>query len=299
MLNADPTLRRVLEYYTEPAVMTSVGDNAPLYRGLPEDVAGLARVLHGLVIHEHIAAAYGVTLTAERRSSVHVRPAERILDRIVAIDPSPLTEPRPPQRRLAGNCRHFTVLLVSMLRSRGVPARARCGFGGYFGTNSFEDHWVGEYWSRERERWFRVDAQIDEVQEGLFHPDFDLLDVPHDRFVTAGDAWTRCRAGEDDAGRYGLSLFGETGLWWIAGNLLRDVAALRNMEMLPWDLWGAMPDPEDTIGEERLALFDRLAALTRRPDEVFGEIAAAYEGDERVRVPARVRNSALDREEAV
>ena len=34
-----------------------------------------------------------------------------------------------PERRFVGNCRHFTVLLCAFLRARGVPARARCGFG--------------------------------------------------------------------------------------------------------------------------------------------------------------------------
>jgi transglutaminase-like putative cysteine protease len=32
-----------------------------------------------------------------------------------------------PERRLAGNCRHFTVLAVAMLRAQGTPARAGSG----------------------------------------------------------------------------------------------------------------------------------------------------------------------------
>jgi hypothetical protein len=30
------------------------------------------------------------------------------------------------------------------------------------------------------------------------------------------------------------------GLWFSAGNLVRDIAALNNRETLPWDFWGAM-----------------------------------------------------------
>ena len=54
----------------------------PLLAYLPQGVASLAQVAHGLLIHEHIARVYGVTLTVERRASVHVRPVAALLGRI-------------------------------------------------------------------------------------------------------------------------------------------------------------------------------------------------------------------------
>jgi hypothetical protein len=65
--------------------------------------------------------------------------------------------------------------------------------------------------------------------------DFDLTDVPRDRFLIAGEAWLRCRDGTEDPAKFGLSTVGESGDWWIAGNLMRDAAALGNLEVLPWD----------------------------------------------------------------
>lgn len=279
--------------------MTSPGRYAELYSGLPDSVADLAAVAQGLVIHEHIAPAYGVELSTEDRAPVHFRRIEQVLERIVATDDRPLTEPREPGQRVAGNCRHFTVLLVSMLRTKGVPARARCGFGGYFGTNSYEDHWVCEYWNAGDQSWHLADAQIDEKQRGMFPIDFDLMDVPRNRFLVAGDAWTTCRNGEADAGKFGLSMMRETGFWWIAGNLMRDVAALDNVEMLPWDVWGVMPGPEDQIDGELSGLFDRAAALTHEPDARIGELTALYREDKRFTVPETVRNAVLGRDEPV
>ena len=287
------------EDWSRPAVMTSAGQQAPLFDGLPRGVADLAAVAQGLLIHEHIAPAYGVELSGERRASVHLRSVERILERLNAEDGRPLTTSRPADRRLPGNCRQFTVLLVAMLRAQGVPARARCGFGGYFGTGWFEDHWVAEYWHAAEARWILADAQIDDVQRGMFPIDFDLMDVPRDRFLVAGDAWALCRAGEADPAKFGLSFLNEGGYWWIAGNLMRDVAALNNMELLPWDVWGAMPGPDETRTPELSALFDRLSELTGSPDESFAELRAVYEGDERLRVPPIVFNAVLNREEAV
>ncbi len=186
-----------------------------------------------------------------------------------------------------------------MLRAQGTPARARCGFGGYFGSTAFEDHWVCEYWDGGAQSWKLADAQIDDVQLGLFDVDFDLMDVPRDRFLVAGDAWRLCRAGDADPARFGLSLLNEAGYWWIAANLLRDVAALNNMEMLPWDVWGAMPAPDETISDELNALFDRLAELTRDPDAAFADLTAAYADDARLHVPGTVYNAVLNRPEPV
>ena len=125
------------------------------------------------------------------------------------------------------------------------------------------------------------------------------MDVPREKFLVAGDAWRLCRAGDADPAKFGLSFMNEAGYWWIAANLLRDVAALNNMEMLPWDVWGAMPAPGETIGDERFVLFDRLAELTRDPDAAFADLTAAYASDVRLRVPATVYNGVLNRTEPV
>jgi hypothetical protein len=285
------------ESYVRAGVMTAAGRYAPLLEELPGDVAGLAAVAHGLLIHEFIAEAYGVTLTEEDRASVHLRPAEAMLAEIVARDPRPLAAAREPAGRLATNCRGFTVLMVAMLRAHGRPARARCGFGGYFTDGRFEDHWVCEYW--DGGRWALADAQIDERQRELFGIGFDVLDVPRDRFLVAGDAWAACRRGEADPSVFGLTMVNEAGDWWIASNLVRDAAALDNLELLPWDIWGAMPGPDDKIDDELAGLFDRLAALTQAPDVNLGALRALVRGDERLRVPPAVHNYLRQRDETI
>ena len=293
VFNTPPTL----PYYSRPGLMTSPGKHAALIKDLPRDVAALASVLHGLIIHEHLAGLYGVTLTDEDRASVHVRPAGDLLGLIAARDSRPLSEPREPDARLPGNCRHFTVLMVTMLRAQGTPARARCGFGGYFGNGLFEDHWVCEYWSASEQRWRLADAQIDARQREIFTADFDLTDVPRDRFLIAGDAWARCRDGAADPGAFGLSLIKESGMWWIAGNLMRDAAALGNLELLPWDCWGAMPAPNAEIGPDELVLFDRLAGYTRIADGAFDLLQQLCASDDRLTVPPAVLNAQRQREE--
>ena len=231
---------------------------------------------------------YDVPHSAEHEAASNFRSVERLLDRLLA-DGRPLPETRPPAERLGATCRNFTVFTVAVLRAHGIPARARCGFGGYFPGDTMEDHWVAEYWHADEQRWALADAQIDARQREVFGIDFDLADVPRDEFVVAGLAWQRCRAGADDPHRYGLSAADEFGDWWIAANLVRDVAALSNLELLPWDVWGVMPEPEDEITPELVALFDGLAEITADPDTAAA-CRAVHKRDDRLRVTGSVRN---------
>src|SRR6202035_5091400 len=140
----------------------------------------------------------------ERRASVHVRPVSGLLDQVVAEDGRALDVAREPSARVAGDCRTFTVFTVAALRAHGIPARARCGFGGYFGTGWYEDHWVCEYWDTAAGRW-----TLDDVQRKVFGVGLDVLDLSRDDFLVAGDAWRRCRAGLADPGKFGLSQMNE------------------------------------------------------------------------------------------
>ncbi|MFC0005466.1 transglutaminase-like domain-containing protein [Micromonospora siamensis] len=285
-----------MEDFDRPGRFTDAGAYAPLLDALPADLAGIARAGHGLLIHEHHTQRYGVNLSDTNRQTVHLRSVAELLARIVERSDRPLDVPREPQRRVAGVCRHFTLFLVSVLRARGVPARARCGFADYLAEGRYEDHWVAECWDAGRQRWTLVDGQLDERQRDLFGIDFDVTDVPRDRFVVAGEAWLRCRAGGADPDAYGLAAAGEGGWWWIAGNLMRDAAALGGTELLPWDAWGAMPRPHEPVDDERAALFDELARLTVDPDRRPEQLCRLC-ADDRLRVPDRVHNLLREREE--
>lgn len=160
-----------------------------------------------------------------------------------------------------------------------------------------EDHWVAEYWNSDAHRWVLADAQIDARHREMFGIDFDLADVPRDQFVVAGAAWRQCRTGEDDPNRYGLTAANEFGDWWIAANLMRDVAALSGLELLPWDVWGVMPKPEDEITPPRpVPQDDRLIAVIHSTDvRVSPPIKATQHGLTRVEVGAHGRAQRRDR----
>src|SRR5262245_3051996 len=142
------TQQQILDFYSQSAAMTAGREHSPRLKELPGDVAALVPIVQGQLLHEHVAThAYGVELSDERRRESHIRPVEQRLDRLRLQDERPLSVARPVNERLVGTCRDFTLMLVAMLRTKGIPARARCGFGAYFNPGQLVDHWVCEYWN--------------------------------------------------------------------------------------------------------------------------------------------------------
>jgi len=272
-----------LEYYARLGLMTDPGEHAQLFEGLPTEIPDLCQVVQGLLLHIFWAERYGVELSEERKQEVSIRQVAQMLAHIREMDDRPLTVARPLEKRLVGNCRDFAAMLCAMLRHQGVPARARCGFGAYFEPGHYEDHWVCEYWNADEEGWALVDAQLDAFQRETLKIPFDPYDVPRDQFLVAGKAWQLCRAGQADPDRFGI--FDMHGMWFIRGNVVRDLLALNKIELLPWDGWGLIVKQEEDISAEDMALLDHVAALTLADNESFSEVRAIYENDARLRMP--------------
>jgi hypothetical protein len=275
------------QYYSRHGRMTDPREEARMFADLPRDVPALRDVVQGLLVHVFWAQRSGLTLSADREQELQIRSVSEKLKRIRKLTDRPLTEPRPLERRLVGNCRDFSLMLCAMLRHQGVPARARCGFAKYFEPNHFEDHWVCECW-QGAERWVMVDAQLDALQREKLGISFDPLDVPDDQFLTGGKAWGMCRTGKANPDAFGI--FDMHGLWFVRGNLIRDLASLNKMELLPWDSWGLIDRDEKELSKLDLALLDEVAAITQVDNSRFEEIRSIYQNNECLRVPPVIRS---------
>ena len=263
------------EFYAEQGIVTDPGEYRYLFNDLPDDIPSLCKIVQGLILHMHWAEAYGVKLSDERREEANLRCVIRQLKRIIELDDSPLTIARPLERKVVGNCRDFAVFTTSILRHKGVPARARCGFGTYFTPNYHEDHWICQYWNADEVRWVTVDSQIDDLMHEVLHITFDVLDMPEGKFIPAGRAWQMCRNGKADSETFGI--FDMHGMWFIRGNLIRDMLALNKIELLPWDQWNLMPkDAQEEASAEEIELLDRIASITRGDEPDISELRSLY-----------------------
>lgn len=169
----------------------------------------------------------------------------------------------PVQIKVGGLCRDFAIVAASAFRAKGIPARLRVGFADYIIPDFWEDHWLCEW--HDGRRWQRLDVEFT-ATDG---PSFNTLDVPRERFLMASEAWFRIKDQPGIASRFGVRSLGLCGEWFVAGSLLREIAALRKLELKPWDYWGLSKDlspvsPE--LSRQARTTLDLLATRLRSAD---------------------------------
>ena len=118
-----------LDYYAHPGLISDPGEFAPRLAGLPTDIPALVKVVQGLMIHIFWAERYGLQLSEARKQEVGLRWLPKMLKRILELDDRPLTEARPLDKKLVGNCRDQLALddgyAAASRRAGARPLRLR------------------------------------------------------------------------------------------------------------------------------------------------------------------------------
>ncbi|MBA3825661.1 MAG: transglutaminase domain-containing protein [Ktedonobacterales bacterium] len=271
-------------FYATHSPLTDPGKHAALLAHLPTDIASVSHITQGLIYH-YMMGAYvtGYQSPPERQGEIDTRTMERILGRLSAMDPRPLTAPRGFADRMVGCCRDFALLTCAILRQAGQPARLRYGFADYFEPGYWIDHVIVETW--DGATWQRFDPQMHDT------PMYAAANIaPHlmTHFLPGGAAWDLCRAGQAEPARFGLgSAMPQLSGWpFIRSRLMLDAAALTKREMLCWDQWGLGNDQGDVLAAKDEALFDQLATLTGA--DASEVLRALFITDSRIQVPQTV-----------
>ena len=268
------TTSNISVLYARQDALTDPGVHSALYDDLPVDPSALREVVSQLITHVSWAARYGIPPnTAMSRDT---KPVAERLKLIQSIYAGSLSAQRPPDKRTFGTCRDYSLMMCSMLRHRSIPARVRCGFATYFNWGPYEDHWICEYWSSEKTRWVRVDAQLDQLHRDQLAIKFNCADLPSGAFLSAGRAWTLARSGAAATSDFGHG--DANGLWFLRVNLNRDLLSLTNQQMSAWDTWRDATGPGKTVSDAEASDGDQLAdaidTLERAADDQLWELAA-------------------------
>jgi excinuclease ABC subunit A len=272
--------RPILEYYTRHSVITDPGKYASLFDDLPYGIQSFVKIVQGLLVSLPWEDAYNLDIPRERHREIYLRTVPEMLKRILELDPSSVIVKRPPQKRKVSLCRDFAVLLVSMLRYQGVPARVRVGFAGYYRaeTPRYWDHRIAEYWNKGLNRWVLVDAMTEKPILERLRFKIDPLNIDSSsQFMLAGEVWQKCRTGKAEPQEFGDSPE-DLGMPPIRYALLHDFDYLNKNELVGFDAWYSLiKKPENEVTEQEKALLDEIAKMTYHVDSDFKGLRELYQ----------------------
>jgi hypothetical protein len=248
--------------YTDQTPYSDPGAYAALFDALPADIPSLTAVIRNLVIHYR---GGGIEFAGDRYEEINHRWVEAMLATDQKRNGTALAVPREPVDRIVGCCRDYTLLTVSALRHKGIPARSRIGFASYFADGFNHDHVVAEYWNGDR--WVMVDAQLDPAGDWGFDPQ----DMAPGWFRSAAEVWLGYRSGVLDGDDFGVDpALPLRGGWFIHNYVFFQLSHLQGDELLLWDGWGAQTG---SLDEADLDLADEIAGLLVAADN--GDAAAS------------------------
>ncbi|MGD8813385.1 MAG: transglutaminase-like domain-containing protein [Anaerolineales bacterium] len=300
MTNAMARHDDVMNFYRQQSEISSPGKFASLFGNLPNNVRDLCEVVQNILAHQfwiQDERNYDITVESLKASGrnlndeVNLRSVEEILEFLIELDDKDLTTTREASRRVVGNCRDYALMLVSMLRHQGIPARVRSGVARYFypvEEGMLEDHFICEYWDEAEGRWQRTDPQIDDVQRKALSFTMDATNLPPNQFLDAGESYDELKTGKVAPEKIGI--FDFRGWPYVHYKLVSDLACVNRVEILAWEGWGVC----DRIMEDRLSVEDRtllakiaklLTGLQTTPDPLQ-EAGALFRTHPDLKLPA-------------
>ncbi len=274
-----------LKHFLEYGVYTNPG----LYREdllkLPDNIRELGLLLRKNIIHRTTLAAGNIGTNADLRFGDMKRvpwwrqPEDDILPTVAAMlaelyrrDNRGFVADRTPENKLVVTCRFVAILMASILKTKGIPARVRSGNADYFDLGKLgkvsTDHWINQYWNATQKCWVTID-----VDGSLsLNAEFDPYDIPEGKFDFPAKAWLDIRNKKVDENHF-VNASGDKGAMVVAWSLFYDFHSLMNDEII----YVQMPEygtfkKFPKLTESELAEMDELAKLMLDPDENFEEL---------------------------
>jgi formylglycine-generating enzyme len=210
----------VLDFYRQYSSFTNPGEYGYVYKNLPDSLSDLCSLIKSQFIHPYAELPqYREQIPKERWNyeSSKYPTVNSILKGLLSYDSRGLVKDRKPEDRLVLGCREYAIVLVSILKYRGIPARARYGHATYIMPEFHVSHIICEVWNENDRRWMLVD------------PGLNMIDFSREKFDFSNEAWLQMQKKEIDPGLYGNP--GQySGLVSILAKINTDLASLLGAE---------------------------------------------------------------------
>lgn len=180
-------------------------------------------------------------------------------------------------------CREQSILLSSILKAKNIPSRCRSGFAPYLNNDySAGDHWITEYYNKDKNRWVLVDADMHCFDDDL---DFDINDIPRNKFIFGADAYLGIRNGSYDDKKIHYASDPITyGLKAAIKGLFYDFHCLMNDEIIFLHVPKYIADKNFELSEEEYKELDELAILMLDPNKNFEKLLNIWDENKKFRI---------------
>jgi hypothetical protein len=258
-----------LDQFRHFSMYTDPGEYGFLYDELPTTLDGINKIVHTQLIHP-AAVRFGVKFTKEQEKDEELLTISKILAKLQERAPIGLSMNRRMEQRVVNNCRGHALLMASMLKVQGVPARLRCGFAPYLLDGFSCDHTVLEAWMEGRWRLMDADATNEFVRNRGYS--FDVYDMSREMFDFGWQAWQQVRQNIHPIERYGIP-GGRSGWPFLQTALIRDMLALFGEEVMVW----TCPPFKNLYDDKVQSTLDKVARLMAAPDQNWHELKQYYD----------------------
>jgi len=246
----------VLDFYRQYSSFTDPGEYEYLYNDLPDSLPELCDLIRSQFVHPyaHLPRVRN-QFPEERRDdeSAKYPSVKSILEGLVSYNIAGIMQDRKIEDRLILGCRHNAILLASILKYRGIPARVRTGHVTYLRPGFHSSHTICEVWNESDRRWMLVD------------PSTAMVDFSRDKFDFSNELWLKMQNGEIDPKQYGFP--GRySGLVSIVGKISPDLASILGTEH-PINQYAPMLDyvfeNNDQLTAEHIEALNKISILMK------------------------------------
>jgi len=285
-------MNKILDFYKKTSLYTDLGLYRDVAKSLPDEVSELAKlqrrqIIHPVIILNHLQNGWWDNLDEVPKTSLvfedDVFPtAISMLSELLRRD-NKYGLNRRVEDKIHVTCRGEAILLAAILKAKGISCRVRAGFCEYLRHDGiYYDHWITEYYNTHDCRWILVDAD-NQWDDKLI--DFDLNDLPRNKFLFGAEAYLKLR---NDKIKNENILYSSDpvtiGMDAAIRVLFYDFHSLMNDEVYYDFVPKYVLDKNFHLDEEELSELDSLANLLLHPDDNFDELLNIWNNNLKFRI---------------
>jgi hypothetical protein len=282
----------IFDFYKKTSMYTDLGMYKEFAIKLPNDISELSllqrkQIIHPIIIWNHTQDGWQDDLNKISNTSIIFEDdifttAISMLAELLRRDNN-YSINRKVENKIHVTCRGEAILLASILKAKGIPARVRSGFAEYLRHDGiYHDHWITEYYNCKENKWTLVDA---DNQWGDSKIKFNLNNIPKNEYGYASDIYLDLRNNKltEDKVEYASEPV-TIGIKAAIRCFMYDFHCLMNDEIIFDFIPKYILNKNFELSEEELKELDSLALLMKNPDENFDKIKTIWNTEEKFRI---------------